>query len=84
MRKAFWVLPDSANPNKETIYRLEEPESKYTPRTMLTVDDTGFRSNIPRRTTKELTASSSAMDRVPKWPVKYDGDTNPFEFVERS
>uniref|UniRef100_A0A1A9VWE8 CCHC-type domain-containing protein n=1 Tax=Glossina austeni TaxID=7395 RepID=A0A1A9VWE8_GLOAU len=82
IRKALGALAGSTNPSKETIDRLEELESKYTPRTTLTVDDTRSRATSPRRTTPQLMSNSSAMDRVRKWSVKYDGVTNPLEFIE--
>uniref|UniRef100_A0A1B0A0L3 Retrotransposon gag domain-containing protein n=1 Tax=Glossina pallidipes TaxID=7398 RepID=A0A1B0A0L3_GLOPL len=83
MRKALGVLAGSTNPSKETIERLEELETKYTPRTTLTVADTGSRTTSPRRATPVLMSSSIAMDLVRKWSAKYDGDTNPLEFIER-
>uniref|UniRef100_A0A1A9UYT9 CCHC-type domain-containing protein n=1 Tax=Glossina austeni TaxID=7395 RepID=A0A1A9UYT9_GLOAU len=83
MRKALRALACSNNPSKETIDRLEELESKYTPRTTLTVDDTGSQATSPRRATSELMSSRSAMDRVRKWSVKYDEVTNPLEFIQQ-
>lgn len=82
IRKAVEVLAGSTNPGKETIERLEELTTKFTPRTTLTVDDTGTRVNNLIRATQELMSSSNAMDRLRMWSVKYDGDTNPLEFVE--
>uniref|UniRef100_A0A1B0BZ98 Uncharacterized protein n=1 Tax=Glossina palpalis gambiensis TaxID=67801 RepID=A0A1B0BZ98_9MUSC len=83
MRKALAVLAGSTNPSKETIARLEELGTKYTPRTTLIVDDTGSRANSSRRVTLELMSSTNAMNRMRKWSVKNDGDTNPLEFVKR-
>uniref|UniRef100_A0A1A9UDP5 Retrotrans_gag domain-containing protein n=1 Tax=Glossina austeni TaxID=7395 RepID=A0A1A9UDP5_GLOAU len=83
MRKALGAIAGSTSPSKETIDRLEELESKYTPRTTLTVDDTGSRATSPIRAASELMSSRDAIDRVRKWSVKYDGVTNPLEFVEQ-
>ncbi|KAI9578866.1 hypothetical protein GQX74_014877 [Glossina fuscipes] len=83
MRKLLGVLAGSTNPSKDTIERLEKLETKYTPRTTLTIDDTGSRATSPRRAPQELMSSNNAMGRVRNWPVKDDGDTNPLEFIER-
>uniref|UniRef100_A0A1A9VHV6 Peptidase A2 domain-containing protein n=1 Tax=Glossina austeni TaxID=7395 RepID=A0A1A9VHV6_GLOAU len=53
MRKALGALACSTNPSKEPIDRLGELESKYTPRTTLTVDETGSLATSHRRATSE-------------------------------
>lgn len=52
IRIELGVLAGSTNTSKETIERLEELETKYTPYTALVVDDTWSLANSPRRATQ--------------------------------